>query len=79
MTYYESDERVRLEEDDNKVKNAKLIIDKAELSDRAQYTCVAKNMVNDHNQFEVSSTTFVRVKGIFIIIHRICGIYLFIL
>lgn len=62
-TYTDSRGRVTLD-NDNDVKNAILIIDKASLDDRGDYHCKAINIANSFVNITTVST-FVRVKGEF--------------
>lgn len=57
--------------DFEKQKDAILIIEHAELSDRNYYNCTAKNQASDLAQFEaVPQQTYVRVKGRIIIMNE---------
>lgn len=58
-----------LKEDDNKIKNAILVINDAVLSDRGNYSCevtneVVKMMMDVNMKYQpVTVTTYLRVKG----------------
>lgn len=66
FTITDSLNRYTLKADDNKVKNAILIINEAMLSDRGNYSCnvtneVVKLMSDKYDA--VTATTYLRVKG----------------
>lgn len=56
-----SDTRIKFE-DDKAVRNAFLIIDNVQMSDRHSYTCKASNIANQAST-GTEKKTFVRVKG----------------
>lgn len=61
-----NDSRITFQSDDRGVEKAKLIIEKVELEDRAEYTCIGENSVSSllPPSPDSKSTTLVRVKGI---------------
>lgn len=60
-----NDSRITFQSDDRGVENAKLIIEKVELEDRAKYTCIGSNPVSSIllTPSDLTSSTLVRVKG----------------
>lgn len=54
-----------LKEDDNKIKNAILVINEVSLSDRGNFSCEVSNEATQKlDKYEpIMSTTYVRVKG----------------
>jgi len=65
-TYEESRGRIRLEEDERKIKNAVLFIDNVVLEDRQTYNCTATNLAikyGNANYEEANEYIYVRVKG----------------
>ena len=58
-----NDSRITLHKDERGVENAKLVIEKVELEDRALYTCIGTNPITIFSHKDAISTTQVRVKG----------------
>lgn len=55
---------ITLKDDDDHVKDAILVIEHAELTDRTWYNCTAKNEATEYGNFEEDKeATYVRVKG----------------
>lgn len=65
MTYEESSDRVKLQDDtESKIKNAIFIIEEATLSDRNEYACLARTNYSETDpEKDSKSITYVRVKG----------------
>lgn len=58
--------RITLKDDEDHVKDAILIIEHAELTDRTWYNCTAKNEATEFGGYdEDKEATYVRVKGKF--------------
>jgi len=65
-TYETSRGRIRLDEDDRKIKNSVLYIDNVVLEDRQTYNCTATNLAikfGNANYSEAQEWIYVRVKG----------------
>lgn len=64
--------RVILEKDADNIKDAILVIEHVELSDRNFYNCTARNDATGHSAHYVEATdgSYVRVKGKNIVIKR---------
>lgn len=60
ITYTTSDDRIKLLEDERHIPNAILQIDAIEMTDRGEYTCIARSNVTNEEETDIA---MVRVKG----------------
>lgn len=78
ITYTTSDGRIKLLEDERHIPNAILQIDAIEMTDRGEYTCIARSNLTDEEDKDIA---MVRVKGNTIVIVTInavlCALSLF--
>lgn len=72
LTYTTSEGRIKLLEDERHIPNAILQIDAIEMTDRGEYTCIARSNLTDEEDKDIA---MVRVKGNTVVI--IFNIYSF--
>jgi len=64
LTLTNSTEKYKLEDDDNGVENAIIMVENVSLNDAGEFKCIARNAATDSGvKREASDTSMVRVKG----------------